>query len=152
MVQSRAMPNSSHTLDSHVPSCAPAGVRRAPRWLLGLGSLLLLAQAGCPSDSKGPSPKQQCEALKDDICDKLVSCAGKLTGEKLTEADHQDCLDSIMDSDSDCDKAVRVSDDYPTCVDAIQDATCDDVYSVNDDDELVVNDLPSVCEEVILTR
>jgi hypothetical protein len=137
---------SSHTNDSHINP-----TRRGPRWLLGLGGVLMLTQTGCPSDSKGASPQQQCEALSDEISDKLVSCAEKLSGEKLSTSERRDLVDSVEEG-IDCSKAVRVSDDYPTCIDAVQDASCDDVYSVDDDDQLVPNDPPSVCEEVILTR
>lgn len=123
----------------------------SPRWLLGLGSLLLLAQTGCPSDSNGPSAQQQCEALAEDTCDKLVSCASKLSGEKLTAADHKDCVDSVKE-ESGCSSAVSVSSNYSKCVDAIQGASCDDVYSVDTDGSLVVNDLPSVCNGVVLSK
>lgn len=121
-------------------------------WPLGAACSLLLALSGCPSsDSKGPTAREQCEALAEDTCDKLVSCASKLTDEKLTDADHQDCVDSVTD-ETECKNAVSISDDYPDCVDAIRGATCDDVYSVDEDDNLVVNDLPPVCNGVIKVK
>jgi hypothetical protein len=122
---------------------------RLPRWILAVGGLWMLAQTGCPSDSKGPSPQTQCEALADDICDKLVSCYGELTGDKPSEKDRQACLTPLK---ADCKNAVGVDANYPKCVDSIHDATCDDVFSVNDDGDLEANDLPSVCEDVILTH
>jgi hypothetical protein len=121
---------------------------RAPRWLLGLGSLVLIAQTGCGSSSDGPSPQAQCEALAEDTCDKLVGCASKLSGEKLTAADHKECVDSVKEA-SECSSATAIGAKYGECVDAIKSASCEDVYSVNDQGELDVNDLPSVCNGVI---
>ena len=139
------MSNLSHANDSRL------SLRRAPRWLLGLGGFLLVAQTGCPSDSKGPSPQQQCEALAEDICDKAVSCYSELSGEKATAQDRKDCVKELLEDD-DCSKAVRVSDDYPKCIDAVQHADCEDVWRVDDTGEPVLNELPSVCEDVILTK
>jgi hypothetical protein len=119
-----------------------------PRWLLGLGSLFVIAQSGCGSSGDGPSPQAQCQALAEDTCDKLVSCASELSGEKLTAADHKDCVDSV-EKESECSSATAIGSSYGACVDAIKSATCDDVYSVDTDGSLVVNDLPSVCRGVV---
>ena len=124
----------------------------ASRWLFGFIGLLLATQvSGCGSDQSGPSAQDQCEMLANETCDRLVSCASKLTGEKLGTADHKDCVDSIT-AEADCSKAVSVTKGYAECTDTIRSATCDDVYSVADDGTLEVNDLPPVCEGVILTK
>jgi hypothetical protein len=81
----------------------------------------------------------------------LVSCASKLTGQKLGAADQKDCVDSFT-AETDCSKAVSVSKGYAACSDTIRSATCDDVHSVADDGTLEVNDLPPVCGAVILTK
>jgi hypothetical protein len=66
-------------------------------------------------------------------------------------ADHKDCVDSIT-TEAECSKAVSISKGYAECTDTIRSATCDDVYSVADDGTLQVNDLPPVCDGVILTK
>jgi hypothetical protein len=107
---------------------------------------------GCSSgDKKGPSAQDQCEMLADAMCDRLVNCASELTGEKLGASDRSDCVDSIT-TDTDCSKAVAVSSDYDECSARIRAASCDDVWSVDDDGTLEVNGLPPVCEGVILTK
>jgi hypothetical protein len=55
-------------------------------------------------------------------------------------------------SETECSKAVEISDDYPDCIDAIRNATCDDVYGVDDDGYLVVNELPPMCRGVVKVR
>src|SRR6185312_8426493 len=70
-------------------------------------SFALITLTGCPSDSdNGPTARQQCEALAEDTCDKLVSCASELTDEDLTEADHKNCVESVT-SETECSKAVE---------------------------------------------
>jgi hypothetical protein len=135
---------------------------RAPRWLLGLGGLFLIAQVSCSSsDGKNASPEQQCEALSEDICDKIVNCYAELTGEKADSAFREDCVDSLInDQDTPCSDAVKVGDTYGQCVDNIHAASCEDVLVVDDNGDLLVdedgvpgiNELPSSCENVILTK
>lgn len=107
---------------------------------------------GCPSDSdNGPTARQQCEALAEDTCDKLVSCASKLTDTDFTEADHKDCVDTVTE-ETECKNAVSIGDDYPDCIDAIRNASCDEVYSIDDEGNLVVNDLPPMCSGVVKVK
>jgi hypothetical protein len=142
------MPKSTHPTGSLWPRPFRASI---PGWPLALGCALLLL-TGCPSDSNnGPTARQQCEALAEDTCDKLVSCASKLTEEHFTDADHKDCVDSVTE-ETECRNAVSISDDYPDCVEAIRNASCDDVYSVDDDGNLVVNNLPPMCSGVVKVK
>lgn len=108
-------------------------------------------QVGCTSDKKGPSAQDSCEMLADAMCERLVNCASELTGEKLSASDRADCVEGIT-AESDCDKAVEISKDYDECSDRIRSASCDDVWSVDDDGNLEVNGLPPVCEGVIITK
>jgi hypothetical protein len=122
------------------------------RFSSNLALVSCLAVVGCSSDDKkGPSAQDQCEMLADAMCDRLVTCANELTGEKLGATDRNDCVESVT-SASDCSKAVSVSSDYDECSDRIRSASCDDVWSVDDDGTLEVNGLPPVCEGVILTK
>lgn len=148
------MPN-LHPLLSHIPSLS------IQRSLLALGSVLLIAQVSCSSSDGKASAPQQCEALSEDICDKIVDCYKELTGAKVDASWRNDCVDSLVnDQDTPCSSAVRVSDSYGTCVDTIHAASCEDVLVVDDNgDPLVdedgvpaINDLPSSCEDVILTK
>jgi len=149
VLQAAVMSNLNQAHESRLSVSSPV---RAPRWLLALSSCLLIAQGSCGGDdNKGPSPQQQCEALAEDTCDKLLTCASELSGERLTEADRRDCLDSIK-AEADCNQAVSVTDNYTECVDTIQDAECEDVFSVNADGELEANELPPVCSGVIRTK
>jgi hypothetical protein len=117
-----------------------------------LAFTVCLALVGCSSDgNKGPSVQDQCEMLAAAMCDRLVDCASELTGEKLGTSDRNGCIDGIT-TDLDCNNALAVSSHYDECNTRIGAASCDDVWSVDDDGTLEVNDLPPVCEGVILTK
>jgi hypothetical protein len=113
--------------------------------------MLCSLQMGCSSDDKGPSPQDSCEMLTDIMCERLTTCAGELTGEKLSASERDDLCDQVL-SEIDCSKVVAISEDYDECSDSIAAASCEDVYSVDDDGTLEVNELPPVCEGAILTK
>lgn len=89
--------------------------------------------------------------LTDAMCERLTTCAGELTGHKLSASDKDELCDQVL-SEIDCSKAVSISDDYDECSDGISAASCDDVYTVDDDGNLEVNDLPPVCQGVIISK
>jgi hypothetical protein len=124
--------------------------------MLRVSAILVFAlssfQVGCSSDDNdGPSAQDSCEMLTDAMCERLTTCAGELTGQKLSASDRDELCDNVL-SEIDCNKVVAVSDDYEECSDSIASASCEDVYSVDDDGNLEVNELPPVCEGVILTK
>lgn len=122
--------------------------------MLLVSSLLVIVslQVGCSSDDKkGPSAQDSCEMLTDAMCERLTTCAGELTGEKLSTNDKNELCDQVL-FQIDCSKAVSVSDDYDECSDSISAASCDDVYSEDDEGNLQVNDLPPVCKGVIIAK
>lgn len=124
--------------------------------MLRVSSLLVLVSSllpiACSSDSnKGPSAQDSCEMLTDSMCERLTTCAAELTGHKLSVSDKNGLCDQVL-SEIDCSKAVSISDDYDECSDGISAASCDDVYTVDDDGNLEVNDLPPVCQGVIISK
>ena len=124
--------------------------------MLRVSSLIVVAscsfQVGCSSDAKkGPSAQDSCEMLTDAMCERLTTCAGELTGHKLSASDKTDLCDNVL-SEIDCSKAVSISHDYDECSNSISSAACEDVYIVDDAGNLEVNDLPPVCEGVIISK
>jgi hypothetical protein len=124
--------------------------------MLRVSSVLVVASSllhmGCSSDDKkGPSAQDSCEMLTDAMCERLTTCASELTGQKLSAEDKNELCDQVL-FEIDCGKAVSISKDYDECSDSIGAASCDDVYSVDDDGNLEVNDLPPVCKGVIISK
>jgi len=119
--------------------------------VFGLLALAICAAVGCSDDDDDSSAQDRCVALAEATCERLVSCAGELTGEDLGDADQADCVDSVR-AESECSRAVATGPGYNECISIIRDASCEDVWSVDADGDLELNELPEVCEGVIQTQ
>lgn len=103
------------------------------RTLTTIVTLSILTLTACKSDDDGPTPVEQCEAFIDTICDREVECYSGTV--------RADCIAQI-ETTIDCGDAVDVSDDYPRCIDALNDLTCPQWTATTA--------LPASCNAVIL--
>lgn len=86
----------------------------------------------------GDSPEAKCEALLDNICDRVVDC-------ELIDS-HDECIDSLAES-NDCSEVETVGDSYGECRKDIDDASCEELFpSAGGQVQLR---LPSSCSDAI---
>jgi hypothetical protein len=86
----------------------------------------------------GDSPEDKCEALLDNICDRVVDC-------ELADS-HDECIDALADS-NDCSEAEEVGDSYGECRKDIDDASCAELFPSSGGQVRLT--LPSSCSGAI---
>ena len=100
--------------------------------ILTVFALLLpvaIAILGCDDDND--TPKAKCESLLATYCDRVDECSSDIS--------YRECMISTAVYVN-CDDAVSVTDNYPTCMTDIRSAGCDSIQTA----------LPSSCSGVIL--
>lgn len=103
------------------------------------GVVAALVASGCGGGSS--SPEDKCNDLVDTVCDRLVACLN-------VPSQKADCVSGAGQS-LNCRAAKSVTSGYDTCMDALDDASCDALLDADPDGDPVVT-LPSSCRAVIL--
>jgi hypothetical protein len=108
-------------------------------WMLWSVAAVLVA-SGC-GGSGSRSPEQKCDDLVDTVCERLANCLN-------VPSQKADCIRGAGQSLS-CSAAKSVTDGYDTCMDDLDDASCDALLDTDDNGDPEVT-LPASCRAVIL--
>ena len=92
---------------------------------LVLSACAALTLVGC-GDDDGNSAKDKCETVARTYCDRAVECFEEADAfNNASEArDAQDECEADFEADAKCDRAVKVSENYGECLDALPRMNC----------------------------
>ena len=111
---------------------------------LGVGLVWMALACGC-----NDSPEEQCKALLGAICKRVTMCGEELSDSTAPEGFESECVKQAEQSTGVCENAVDVTSSYDTCMDEIEDASCDDFLTIRASDDKITIVFPASCKGVV---
>src|SRR5262245_12607414 len=111
---------------------------------LGVGLVWMALACGC-----NDSPEEQCRDLLGAICKRVTMCGEELRDSMAPEGFESACVKQSEQSTGGCENAVEVSSSYDTCLDEIEDASCDDFLTIRPSDDKITVVFPDSCKGVV---